>query len=244
MLVLEEAGALRLLTPFVVSALQELRKAGLAVHLITQSTFDFGDRNLFEAVLANTPWQAWYQLLSPADQELGARVLTNATFDPHTVHYTRSRALHNGVATVKTESHGESYDSHNPHAVRHNRQTATAFRTKYQPIFDAYYKTPQLWEQEHRTKLATLRIGERFVRDRHGVRFERVTPVRAPWRHSISDLSTRALIARLRQQPIYQDCPPPEPSHAVDEAVPDAAVRMRQQTMTPPHRATPPDAPG
>src|SRR5882672_6286151 len=80
-LVLEEAGALGLVTPFVLAALQELRKAGLAIHLITQSSVDFGDRALFEAVLANTPWQAWYQVLAPTDQELGARALANATFD-------------------------------------------------------------------------------------------------------------------------------------------------------------------
>src|SRR5205807_7128249 len=59
-LVLEEAGALGLVTPFVLGALQELRKAGLAIHLITQSTLDFGDRPLVEVLLANTPWQAWY----------------------------------------------------------------------------------------------------------------------------------------------------------------------------------------
>jgi hypothetical protein len=92
-LVLEEAGALGLVTPFVLSALQELRKAGLAIHLITQSSVDFGGRDLFESVLANTPWQAWYQLLSPADQELGAKALTNASFDPMTVHYTRTRSV-------------------------------------------------------------------------------------------------------------------------------------------------------
>src|SRR5207302_6425548 len=78
-LVLEEAGALGLVTPFVLAALQELRKAGLAIHLITQSTLDFGDRALFETILANVPWQAWYQSLSPSDQELGAQALANAT---------------------------------------------------------------------------------------------------------------------------------------------------------------------
>src|SRR5439155_8554125 len=76
-LVLEEAGSLGLVTPFVLGALQELRKAGLSIHLITQSTADFGDRDVFEAILANAPWQAWYQLLSPADQELGAKALGN-----------------------------------------------------------------------------------------------------------------------------------------------------------------------
>src|SRR5205823_4625466 len=99
-LVLEEAGALGLVTPFVLGALQELRKAGLAIHLITQSTVDFGDSDLFQAILANTPWQAWYQVLSPADQELGAKALANVTFDAHAVHFTRTRGLQDGVERI------------------------------------------------------------------------------------------------------------------------------------------------
>src|SRR5262249_18368884 len=96
-LVLEEAGALGLVVPFVRSALQELRKAGLSIHVISQSAVDFGDRDVFEALLANTPWQAWYQVLSPADQELGGKALANATFRALAVHFTRTRALPQGV---------------------------------------------------------------------------------------------------------------------------------------------------
>jgi hypothetical protein len=243
-LVLEEAGALRLVTPFVLAALQELRKAGLSVHLLTQSTVDFGDRDLFDVVLTNTPWQAWYQLLSPADQELGAKALTNATFDARAVHYTRTRALEDGVERVETESRGESFAGGNTHSLRHERRIATVIRTKYRHLVDAYYKTPQLCEQEYRTTLATLQIGERLVRDRSGVRRERVTLVRPPWRRQISDASTRALIERLRRQPIYQTCPPPEPTTDIADTFPDAAARLRSQMHGSPPRAVPPDAGG
>lgn len=92
-LVLEEAGALGLVAPFILTALQELRKAGLAVRLITQSSLDFGDERTFERVLANVPEQVWFQSLAPADHELGARALANPSFDPHAVHFTRKRSL-------------------------------------------------------------------------------------------------------------------------------------------------------
>jgi hypothetical protein len=226
-LVLEEAGALGLVTPFVLTALQELRKAGLSVHVITQSSVDFGDRDLFEAILANTPWQAWYQVLSPADQELGAKALTNATFDPLTVHYTRTRPFPDGVERVDTVSRGETFDPQSHTVVRRDRRTGMALRTRYRHVIDPSYKTPQLWEQEYRTQLATLRIGERLVRDRDGVRRERVRPVRAPWLRRITDASTRALIEHLRRQPIYQPSSPlPDPARTV-KPLPDAAERLR-----------------
>ncbi len=227
-LVLEEAGALGLVTPFVLSALQELRKAGLAIHLITQSSLDFGDGGLFEAVLANAPWQAWYQCLSPADQELGAKALANATFDAYAVHTTRTRPVADGVRAVMTESHGESSG---PRGHRQERRTGTAFVARYRHIVEATYKSPQLQEQEYRTKLATLRLGERLVRDRRGVRRERVKPVRSPWRRPITEASTRSLVAQVRRQPIYLPCPQEVPAAGVvpTRRLPDAANRLRDE---------------
>ncbi len=201
-LVLEEAGALDLVTPFVLAGLQELRKAGLALHLITQSSLDFGDPSQFERVLANAPWQAWYQVLAPADQDLGARALTNATFDAQAVHFIRRRFL-----------------------PADHRQAPAAWADG-RHVDDPYYRAPQLQEQEFRTRLATLRVGERFVRDRAGVRRERVKPVRSPWFRRISADFTRSLIARLRQQPIYLPCPT-EPD-AKSQALPDAAERLQR----------------
>jgi hypothetical protein len=224
-LVLEEAGALGLVTPFVVQAMQELRKAGLAVHLITQSSLDFADRGTFEALLSHAPWQGFYQCLSPADQEVGARALANATFDARAVHYTRDRAVQDGVERVETASHGASYDPRTHETLRRDGRTATALRPRYRKVADAYYKSPLLHEQEFRTKLATLRVGERLVRDRGGVRCERVRPVRAPWGRPVSDASTRALIDRLRDSPIYLPCPSADPAPATHP--PDAAARLR-----------------
>src|SRR5581483_2496075 len=109
----------------------------LAIHLITQSSLDFGDRTLCERIIAHTPWQAWYQVLAPADQELGAKALTNATFDAFSVHYHRRRFLPFGVRPVADER-----------------------RPTGQEVAEAYYRNPQLQEQEFRTRLATLRVGE------------------------------------------------------------------------------------
>ncbi len=204
MLVLEEAGALDLVSPFVLTALQELRKAGLSIHLITQSSLDFGETGAFEAILANTPWQGWYQVLAPTDQELGAKALANATFNPHTVHYTRDRMVPDGVRTIHTESRGESFD-HNWTLLRHDLRSGVTHVGAHRTAKEPHFKPPQLHEQEYRTKLARLRVGERLVRDRGGVRRERVTPLRAP---RFSEQDVQSAVARLRDQPIYQPAPP------------------------------------
>ena len=225
-LVLEEAGALGLLTPFVLSALQELRKAGLAIHLITQSSLDFGDPALFESVLANTPWVAWYQSLSPADQELGATVLANMTFDAHAVHFTRTRQVRDGIEPVTTESRGETLSPHGRVLQRSTRKSATLL-SQYRETEEAFYKTPQLQEQEYRTALATLGTGERFVRDRRVVRRERVRQLQPPRPRDSFEERTRAAIEQLRRQPIYLAPPPPPVVTAVIAA--DAAERLRAQ---------------
>ncbi|HYH65698.1 MAG TPA: type IV secretory system conjugative DNA transfer family protein [Urbifossiella sp.] len=226
-LVLEEAGVLGLVTPFVSMALQELRKAGLSVHLITQSSLDFGDQAVFEGLLANTPWQAWYQCLSPADQEIGARALANATFSPHAVHFTRPRQVRDGVEPVATETRGESLDAHG-HVRGHDTRTGSALVPRFRETDEAYYKSPSLHEQEYRTRLATLRIGERIVRDRTGVRRERVKLLRPPRRqHRFGD-ATREAIERIRRQPIYLP-PAPTPPDASAAVPHDAAARLRSE---------------
>lgn len=201
-LVLEEAGALGLVTPFVLAALQELRKAGCALHLLTQSSLDFGATELFQLVLSNTPWQAWHQCLAPADQELGAKALTNATFSPFAVHFTRERAMPD------------------THAL------AAPWRSRMRRVLDPHYKPPSLQEQEWRTRLATLRVGERYVRDRRRVRRQRVRMLRAPRVPGGFEAFTRDVIDRVRRQPLYL---PPLPDEAAPptKPLPDAAARLR-----------------
>ncbi|HYH66812.1 MAG TPA: hypothetical protein VD866_19115 [Urbifossiella sp.] len=201
-LVLEEAGALGLATPFVQLALQELRKAGVAIHLISQSSLDFGDPAFFQSLLGNAPRQIWYQCLSPADQELGAKALTNATFDPDAVHFTRVRSVPEG------------------------KSLASPWRARMRRVIDRYFKSPSLQEQEYRTRLATLRVGERLVRDRTGVRRERVRPLRPPRVPGGFETFTRAVIGRVRERPLYLPPLPPETSWH-PEPLPDAAERLR-----------------
>lgn len=219
-LVLEEAGALGLVTPFVLSALQELRKAGLAIHLITQSSLDFGDRPTFETILANAPWLAWYQSLAPADQALGAEALGNATFDSLAVHFTRPRVVPVGTEEVSTESRGETLTPHGE-VTRRDTRRGTAFRTVYRAATEAHFKSPQLHAQEYRTRLATLRVGERLVRDRRGLRRERVRPLRP--RAGFAE-RTRAAIERVRREPIY--VAPPDDTTPPRVSLPDAAARL------------------
>ena len=200
-LVLEEAGALGLVTPFVLGALQELRKAGLAIHVLTQSCLDFGDPSLFELTLSNAPWQGFYQLLSPADQELGAKVLTNAAFDPRAVQFTRVRSV----------PAGESRPA--------------PWHARMREVIDPYYKSPSLQDQEFRTRLALLRVGERLVRDRRGVRHERVRILRPPSMPGDFETFTREVIERVRAQPLYVS--PPTENAPPAAPCPDAAARIR-----------------
>ncbi len=204
-LVLEEAGALGLVTPFVLGALQELRKAGLSLHILTQSNLDFDDPSLFQLVLSNTPWQAWYQCLSPADQELGAKALTNAAFDETAVQFTRVRSMPEGEPLT------------------------SPWRARMRKLVDPYYKSPSLQEQEFRTRLATLRVGERYVRDRRSVRRERVRMLRPPSVPGGFEAFTRAVIERVRQQALYLPPIPPDITPTA-RPLPDAAARLRGQT--------------
>lgn len=225
-LVLEEAAALGLVSPFVRTALLELRKAGLAIHILGQASQDFGDGALVESLLASTPWQAFYQLLSPTDQELGAKVLGNPSFNPLEVHFTRTRLVPDGVSPVETVSRGTS-SSPGGGTRGHEIRTGTAFKTRYRTVTEPQYKSPQLHEQELRTALATLAVGERLVRDRQGVRRERVKLLKTPRLKPSFEDATRAAIARIRQPPLYQP-PPPEPR--VEEAVrPAAAALLRER---------------
>src|SRR5262249_4223079 len=118
-------------------------------------------------------------------------------------------------------------DPHTHEATRRDGRTATAFRTRYRHVEDPYYKSPQLHEQEYRTRLANLRVGERLVRDRGGVRRERVRRVRPPWGKAISDASTRALIERVRRSPLYLPSAIPDPGPASPTTPQDAAARLR-----------------
>jgi len=47
-------------------------------------------------------------------------------------------------------------------------------------VREPHYQPPNLQEQLYRTRLATLRVGERLVRDRWDVRRERVQRLRHP----------------------------------------------------------------
>lgn len=231
-LVLEEAGALGLVTPFVLSALQELRKAGLAIHLVTQSALDFGDVRAFEALMSHVPWQAFHQSLSPADQDLGARALANATFDSLAVHHTRTRVMPAGAEPAHVVSHGRSFD-HAANVLRHDVRTATSYRPRYREVAEAVYKTPHLHEQELRTRLATLRVGERLVRSRSGVSFERVRLLPAPVPPGLFEAYARAAIGRVRGQGLYLPCPEPEEAPATPPTLPDAAARLRARGAGP-----------
>ena len=153
---------------------------------------------LFEAVLANTPWQAWYLVLSPADQELGA----GCSPTPPSIRWpSTSRAdqyvVPVGSDPVKTVSRGPG-----------GKHMGTAFRTRYREVIEPYYKSPQTARTGVQNKAGHPR-GRRTLRARWQRRaFERMaalgsSPAARPVRGIRPDRH-----GRIRQQPIYQNTPP------------------------------------
>ena len=91
---------------------------------------------------------------------------------------------------------------------------------RFRETSEAHYMPPSLQEQQYRTRLATLRLGERLVRDRRGVRSERVKLLRPPRRWRPFDERTRSLIARVRSQSFYLPVVPPGPQWCGPDAGP------------------------
>src|SRR5205823_4440434 len=89
-------------------------------------------------------------------------------------------------------------------------------------------KSPALHAQEYRTALATLRIGERFVRDRRGVRRERVRMLRPPRPRREFRERTEAAITRIRQRPLYLPATA-VPGEGPAPVATDAAERLRAE---------------
>jgi len=219
LLILEECGAYRLAAPFILVALQELREAGLAVRLMTQSTLDF-ESDALEKILTNTPGgHYWFKLFSEKDQERGAGDLANPTFNPLEVHYTRKRLVHDGMEEYHHTVTGKSKDKHEK-TIRVDERDAVNFLPKYREEVEEYYKTPQLHKQEFMTDVANLRVGEYFVRDMQGVRKVQGKMLEAAWPFGLAEKRTLEALSRIRSQSIYQparllDIPPtPAPAQA------------------------------
>lgn len=216
-LVLEECGAYGLAAPFVLTALQELRAAGVAVWVMTQSTLDF-EPPVLEKILQNTPGgHKWFRLLSPRDQETAAADLFAAKFDPAAEHYRRARLQHDGYEAKKnvTRAHGTGESGttpeYGPKVTNNKRQDvrdtvteSTTYLSRYREVEDVFYKSPQLQEAELRAEAGRLGVGEFYLRDLGGAYKVQAIMEAPSWPLGLADKRTREAIARIRSRPHYQ----------------------------------------
>ena len=226
-IVLEEAGALDLVTPLIITAMQAWRKAGVSVWIVSQTIMDFEEETR-ETILALTDVHVWHAMKAGVDR--AAEDLANPTFDPKEVFYTRERKQVAGHREIETMSSGESmsFDVRSgklDDAVRRDERTGTHFLPEYETVVEEVYKTPQLHLQEFKTKIATLQVGECLVRDKDGVRLERVTILGEPWKLGLTAIRTRKAIEAIRSRPCYRVPASSTPPSSAPPATPPKKVR-------------------
>jgi hypothetical protein len=107
------------------------------------------------------------------------------------------------VEEIRTTFRGKSKDHSGK--VREDEREGLAFIPKHKVIVEAYYKSPQLQEQEFITAIANLKVGQRFVRDTKGVRKETVQMLGEPWPFGLSRKRTEEAIQRLRNSPYLSE---------------------------------------
>ncbi len=190
---LEEAGGTEILAPFILDSMRMWRKAGVYVWVASQTIFDFSQETL-ESLLSLTERHDWMHINAGIDR--AAKDLADPTFNPYEVYYTRETLHHDGYDEIKNVSKGRRKGP-DGNWIEDTREGIT-YLGKYRPKIEETYKTPQLHEQEFKTKLAQLKKGERFVKDYTGVRKEYVPMLEEPWPLGLTDIRTRKAIARIR----------------------------------------------
>lgn len=207
-IVLEEAGALSLVTPLIITAMQELRKAGVMVWVISQTIQDFSDPLQFEQLMSLTDTHVYYRMNAGLDR--AAADIATPIFDSKEVHYERERLINDGVEPIKTLSIGKSVGPGG--GERTDEREGVAFIAKYRPVIDQYFKPYNLKESEVRQQLATQKVGQRTIRDLLGVRQETVIPLPEPWALGLTESRTEDAINSIRSRPCYQPPQIIEPS--------------------------------
>ena len=202
-IVLEEAGALDLVTPVILTAMQELRAAGVSVWVVTQTLFDFKPE-VMESLLSLCDVHEFFRINSGIER--AAQDLAYATWDSHRVHHTKEvtyTAGHEQVETKTVTSHPDG----------DRVSTGEASRPILNVRVEETYYTPQQHEAEFRERLTNLQTFERFIRDKQGVRREFVPPLENPWflgdeylpkrGMTAGERNTLLAIERIRSRPYY-----------------------------------------
>ena len=228
--VLEEAGALGLVTPLILTAMQAYRKYGVSVWVVSQTVEDFRDAATREQLLAMSEHH-WHQMT--AGVERAAADCAQPTYDPNRVLHTKERPVVHRYAevasrTVQVDARGRTRST----------SRGTAFRPIVGVQVEETFDTPANHEAELRRQLATLGVGERIVRGLDGtVRRETVPLPPDPWgpfaeeeitlngtTQSLARHRLDAALARIRQNSVYSPppvwTPPPSPARSAPARTP------------------------
>lgn len=238
--VLEEAGALGLVTPIITQAMQTLRKHGVSVWVASQTVHDFRDQATFEQLLAMSE-HVWHQMASGVER--AAADCAAPTYDPNRVLRTEERR--EVVAYEPTKVTGGSLSG--------GRTSTKTWSTSFRPVLGSReqhtYDDPRNHEAELQKMLSNLAVGERIVRRQDGtVVKERVPLPPDPWgpfadeeievggkRQSLARHRLDAIYDYLRTSSIYLPppawTPPPSPDRSTRTRTPAPATASAPSGM-------------
>lgn len=236
--VLEEAGALGLVTPLITTAMQAYRQHGVSVWVASQTVEDFRDEATFESLLSMSE-HYWHQMTGGVER--AARDCAHPTFDPDRILHDHERP---GI--LKYEEAATRTVHTDPRGLVRGLTISTAYRPITGVSIERTYDNPANHEAEIRKGLSTLKVGERVFRGLDGtVRKESVTRPDDPWgpfadeeitldgrSRSLAHHRLDAAMERIRRSPLYQ---PP----AVWTPPPSLAPSEPTRTPTPPTAEAP-----
>ncbi len=239
--VLEEAGALSLVTPVILTAMQAYRRYGVAIWVASQTVQDFRDEATLESLLAMSE-HYWHQMASGVER--AAADCAAPTYDSDRVLHVRERRSVVGherspARTVTTDERGRIRTISTSHGFR------PVMGTQVEEIHD----NPANHEAEFRQELSTLEVGERYFRGLDGtVRRETVPLPADPWgpfadeeitldgkRQTLARHRLEAALRRIRHNPIYQPPPvwtlPPSPAPSAPTRTPPPPTESAPRGM-------------
>jgi hypothetical protein len=166
----DELGAMRFDTPYLISSMREDRKYGTSWWLATQTLNDIPPEHV-ESILGLSD-HYWHNMSSGVDR--ASADICDKAFSATEIFQTRDRALHDGWEDVSTtsESTNQGLSKHiEKEKMTSKNESATSatsvshgYRAKYKIVTDVTYKTWSGKRDETKAELTNLPIGHFYYR--------------------------------------------------------------------------------
>src|SRR5205823_3929212 len=130
----------------VIQAIQELRKCGVVVWVVSQTILDFKEEEKFEQILSLCDEHYWYR--ANASVERIAKDLADPTWDAKKVRSTRERQVFDSYEKVATSSTSTGKSKQHGQKERKDERESTGFTflSKFRTVIDETFDSPQLHE--------------------------------------------------------------------------------------------------